>query len=74
MLRTSETEHALQINGLAELDYYAPKPLTLIKMLLTKNSAYPPDISIETFHNIAKETSLRCNIDLNKTKLLMLNV
>jgi hypothetical protein len=73
LLNVAETEYSLQVHGLQMLDKYVPKPSVLLMHLLTMNSAYP-QLSADIFHSIATEVAQRASVDLDKLKLMLLQV
>jgi hypothetical protein len=73
MLNVAETEFALQTHGLQVYDKFVPKPSILLMQLLTLTSSHSllaPDV----YHFLAKDIAERSGVDLDKLKLMMLQV
>jgi hypothetical protein len=73
LLNVAETEYSLQVHGLQILDKYVPKPSVLLMQLLTLNDTYPA-LSADIFHSIAIDVAQRSGVELDKLKLMILQV
>lgn len=73
LLGVAQTEFALEANGLKKLDPLVPNPNQLITELLTFKSDFA-EIAPAVLHGIATGVASRASIDLDKFKLLLLQV